>query len=234
MDAKLLEIGNRHLRKILEYDPYHSFPNVKTRSDFIKLLNKDPAFSTLGLCNEKYVIARIGGNLITSIHRKIGDMYEEMFQHLIAERFSLSESEIQYHVKVRIENREQARSTDGMIPIAKLRRSYLPQLNASWQQSTGLGFEIRSCYQIGDSKRIQADWDMALALKAQGITPIMLILCETSLRSPVSRLSTSWNLFEGKGAFQFIRELTGYDLFDFMTRHSDPLGAIITKVLANL
>ena len=64
----------------------------------------------------------------------------------------------------------------------------------------GMAFEVRSCYQIGDSKRIQADRDLALSLKRDQIEPIMLIFCVISLSSPVRRLSNYWTIYEGKHA----------------------------------
>jgi len=103
-----------------------------------------------------------------------------------------------------------------------------------WQSSAGIGFEIRSCYQIGDSKRIQADWDMAIALSEKNLIPVMLIFCNTSLRSPVTRLAQSWTLFEGEDTFQFIHELTGFDLYGFFRNHrklfTDTIHDILSKV----
>ena len=75
---------------------------------------------------------------------------------------------------------------------------------------------------------------MALALETQGFVPVMLILCATSLRSPVARLSKSWNLYKGMDAFTFVKDLVGFDLYQFMADNSAKLRPAIENVLAKL
>ncbi len=82
-------------------------------------------------------------------------------------------------------------------------------------------------------KRIQADYDMSLALKANKINPVMLIMCATSLRSPVARLAKSWKLYEGMNSFNLIRSITGFDLYGFLQANSQTLKAEIDRVLSN-
>lgn len=233
-EKKLLEIAKHHLSAVKNYDPYANFDGVNDKNDFIKLINSDPAFANVGFANEKYVIARIGGNLITSLHRKLGDMYEEMFQYMLSARFGVQEDDITFSVEVPIGDRMQTRSTDGLLRSARYGQLVLPSLKTDWKQADGIAFEIRSCYQIGDSKRIQADWDMALALKSQNIVPVMLVTCATSLKSPVARLKRSWALYEGKDTFAFIHELTGFDLNDFMARNKATISKPVEEIMDSL
>jgi hypothetical protein len=194
----IVNLVKYHLNKVIEYNPYKSFPGVKTRNDFCNIIGNDPAFCHFGLNDERYVIGRIGGNLITSLHRKLGDMYEDIFKYLLKTRFNLPDSDLNYSVDVTIGNRHQTRSTDGILKISYLNGVDLPSLSVDWRSKAGLGFEVRSCYQIGDSKRIQADYDMALSLLNNGYIPIMIVFCNTSLRSPIIRLRKSWILFHSK------------------------------------
>ncbi len=233
-EARLLAIAKHHLNAAKRYDPYANFDGVDTKDEFINLISNDPAFANVGFANEKYVIARIGGNLITSLHRKLGDMYEEMFQYMLSAKFGVSEEDISFSVEVPIGGRLQTRSTDGLLRKVRFGRLKLPSLAGQWSTSDGIAFELRSCYQIGDSKRIQADWDMALALKAQNLTPVMLITCATSLRSPVARLRRSWNLYEGQQTFDFIRELTDFDLYDFMKRNKTTISKPVKEIMEQL
>jgi len=223
-----------HLGVVLNFDPYANFPGAKSKSDFCRIMDADPAFSFLGLGDDKYVIQRFGGNLITSLHRKIGDMYEDIFQYLIKNKFSIPDSDLNFSVDVEIGERKQRRSTDGIIRIRYLADQSIASLDNSWKQGEGLAFEVRSCYKIGDSKRIQADYDMALALDSLGYTPIMLIFCNTSLVSPVVRLRNSWNLFEGSDTFVFIKELTGFDLLKYLNDNSTKYRSTIQKILTKL
>ena len=230
----LLATADKHLGLIAKYNPYRNFAGVKDRQAFAALIANDPAFASFGFGDDRYVVARIGGNLITSLHRKIGDLYEEMFRYLLECRFDLSAADLSFKVDVEIGDRTQSRSTDGLLPKVCIARLNLP-LPSGWaKKAEGMAFEVRSCYQIGDSKRIQADWDMALALKAESIIPVMLIFCNTSLKSPVVRLRGSWNLFEGIATFEFIKALTQFDLFSFMQEHKDRLSAPIAAALAKL
>lgn len=230
----LLAMAEEHLALIAKYNPYRNFAGVRDRKAFAALIEADPAFSAFGLGDERYVMARIGGNLITSLHRKIGDLYEEMFCYLLQCRFDLSAADLAFKVNVKIGDRTQIRSTDGILPKRAISSLTLP-LPEGWARGAkGMAFEVRSCYQIGDAKRIQADWDMALALESERIVPVMLIFCSTSLKSPVLRLRGSWNLFEGAAAFDFIKALTGYDLFRFMQKEKNRLSAPVAAALAKL
>lgn len=175
------------------------------------------------------MIARVGGNLVTSLHRKLGDMYEAIFAYLLKESFCLTENELHFSVTVKIGDREQIRSTDGLIRKDKFNQNIPPD----WMKYEGLGFEIRSCYQIGDSKRIQADYDMSLALKSYEILPVMLIFCNTSLKTPVARLSKSWELYEGINSFNLVRSITGFDLYDFLQRNSEFLKKEVDNIFSN-
>ncbi len=233
-EKKIIEIALKHLNLVLEYNPYANFDKVSTRSDFIKVIKNDPAFANVGFACDKYVIARIGGNLITSLHRKLGDMYEEIFQYLLKETYLIDDTDFHYSVEVKIGDRKQTRSTDGLLRSNKFKEISIPSLKSDWRNSKGIAFELRSCYQIGDSKRIQADWDMALALKAQNIIPVMLITCATSLKSPITRLKRSWNLYEGVDTFQFIKELMKFDLLKFMEQNRNIISAPVKKIMANL
>lgn len=234
-EAEVIRIALHHLGRVEDYNPYQNFPNVRNRFEFGKLIASDPAFESFGLDDDRYVVAKIGGNLITSLHRKIGDMYEEIFRYLLCCRFDLTLASIRFAVNVQIGGRVQERSTDGYIPITHTAGLTLPSLRTGWESTSGLAFELRSCYQIGDSKRIQADWDMALALRdTHRLTPVMLVLCNTSLRSPIDRLKHSWNLYEGAESFRFIRDLTGFDLRDFLGRHRTVLTSEIAKSLTKL
>ena len=228
-EKEVLNIAISNIRRVLEFSPYKSYSGVNNRQEFQNLLLNDPAFGALGLDDERYVIARVGGNLVTSLHRKIGDLYEGIFAYLLKETYGISGNDLHFGVEVRIGDRVQIRSTDGLITNEK----YNELIPGQWRQFGGIGFEVRSCYQIGDSKRVQADYDMSLALKANNINPVMLIMCATSLRSPVTRLAKSWELYEGMNSFNLIRSITGFDLYSFLQANSQTLRAEIDRVLSN-
>lgn len=85
-------------------------------------------------------------------------MYEALFGYLLRKAFSLNENDLHFSVEVQIGDRVQLRSTDALIKKDKFNQ----RIPETWMTYQGIGFEVRSCYQIGDSKRIQADYDMSL------------------------------------------------------------------------
>ena len=218
-ETRLLELAITNIRKVLEFNPYKSYPGINNRDEFKQLIARDPAFGTLGLDDERYIIARVGGNLITSLHRKLGDMYETLFGYLLKESFDLTEDDLHFSVAVQIGDRIQVRSTDGLIK----KDNFNQRIPQAWMDYQGIGFEVRSCYQMGDSKRIQADYDMSLALKSYQILPVMLVFCNTSLRSPLVRLSKSWELYQGMSSFNLIESITGFNLYNFLENNSQIL-----------
>ncbi len=229
-ETELLNLAINHISKVREFDPYKSYQGVNSREEFQQLISRDPAFSALGLDDERYIIARVGGNLITSLHRKLGDMYQALFGYLLKQSFDLDENDLYFSVDVQIGERIQKRSTDGLIKKNKFNQR-IPQ---DWISYQGIGFEVRSCYQIGDSKRIQADYDMSLALKSYDILPVMLVFCNTSLRSPLARLSKSWHLYEGMSSFNLVELITGFNLYNFLQKNSPILTQEIDNILSIL
>lgn len=229
-EQKVLEIAVANIRKVLRFNPYKKYAGVTTREEFQELLSRDPAFGTLGLDDERFVIAKGGGNLVTSLHRKIGDLYEGIFAYLLTETYGIETRELKFSIEVQIGERKQRRSTDGLIRKEK----YNALIPKRWLNFDGVGFELRSCYQIGDSKRIQADYDMSLALKSFNIQPVMLIMCSTSLRSPVTRLSNSWELYEGVRSFGLIQEITGFALLKLLQKNSDLLKREVDSILSKI
>ncbi|OCQ99673.1 type I restriction endonuclease [Oscillatoriales cyanobacterium USR001] len=228
-ETELINIAITNIRKVLEFDPYKSYSGINNREEFKQLIALDPAFGVLGLDDERYIIARVGGNLVTSLHRKLGDMYQALFSYLLIDSFSLNENDLHFSIEVRIGERVQLRSTDGLIKKDKF--NY--RIPENWMNYQGIGFEIRSCYQIGDSKRIQADYDMSLVLKSYKILPVMLIFCNTSLKSPLARLSKSWELYEGMNSFNVVESITGFNLYNFLQNNSQTLKQEIDRIFTN-
>ncbi len=132
----LLAAADKHLGLIAKYNPYRNFAGIKDRKAFAALIANDPAFCSFGFGDERYVVGRIGGNLITSLHRKIGDLYEEMFRYLLECRFDLSAADLSFKVVVEIGDRTQTRSTDELLPKECIAPLNLPQqrplLNSSY------------------------------------------------------------------------------------------------------
>ena len=218
VEQKILNIVKASLNKVKDFDGYKKFEGVSNSDDFKAMIVNDPAFHPFYLNRDKYVTARIGGNLITSIHRKLGDLYEEILLELLHHRYGFPKNYLKFSLNLVIDGKKQERTTDGRLMLEDINDDSHKAIVKSLLTGNyeGLAMEVRSCYQIGDSKRIQADDHMATALKALNIEPKLVIMCNTSLKSPVKRLSKNWTLYQGKESFDYIRELTGFDLYQFL------------------
>jgi hypothetical protein len=220
------------LSKISEFDGYAKYDGVTTPSDFKDLIKKDPAFSPFCLDRDKYVIARIGGNLITSIHRKLGDLYEEIILELLHNKYQFDKEYLKFALNIKIDGKTQKRTTDGRLELDDIKN---PNLRKEVQDLIkgdykGLAMEVRSCYQIGDSKRIQADVHMSDALKHLNIEPKLVIMCNTSLVSPVKRLKNHWTVYQGKESFDFIHQLTDFNLYQYLMDNQSLIKPLMDDV----
>jgi hypothetical protein len=75
---------------------------------------------------------------------------------------------------------------------------------------------------------------MSLALKSAQILPVMLIFCNTSLKSPVARLAKTWELYEGMQSFHLIQQITGFNLYNFMQNNSEMFKQEIDHIFTNI
>ncbi len=236
LENNLKEIIKNSLEKIVEFDGYKKFEGVSEASHFKEMMRRDPAFSPFCLDRDKYVIARIGGNLITSIHRKLGDLYEQIILELLHHRYGFSKDYLKFSLDIIIDGKKQERTTDGRIVLGDITDPELKKRVKDLIIGTydGLAMEVRSCYQIGDSKRIQADDHMATALKAINIEPKLIIMCNTSLESPVKRLSNNWSVYQGSESFRYIHQLTNFDLYSFLMDNQSLIKPIMDDVFEML
>lgn len=232
IEDRLKNIIKHSLTKISDFDGYKKFKGVLNSDDFKKLIKNDPAFAPFCLDREKYVVAKIGGNLVTSIHRKLGDLYEEILLELLHTKYGFTKEYLKFTLNIVIDGKAQQRTTDGRLILSDIQDIELKGKVSKLiiDGYDGLAMEVRSCYQIGDSKRIQADDHMATALKVINIEPKLIILCNTSLTSPVKRLSKNWTVYQGEESFEYIKNLTDFDLYQFLIDNKPLIEPLMDNV----
>lgn len=232
IEERLKIIISHSLSRISSFDGFKKFEGVSNSEDFKKLMQRDPAFAPFCLDREKYIIARIGGNLVTSIHRKLGDLYEDIILELLNYKYGFSKAYLKFFLNIVVDGLEQQRTTDGRLILSDIENEELKNKVAGLiiDGYDGFAMEVRSCYQIGDSKRIQADDHMATALKVLNIEPKLIILCNTSLVSPVKRLSKNWTVYQGADSFEFIKDLTDFDLYQFLMDNKTLIEPLMDNV----
>lgn len=77
-----------HLGKLAEYIP-GPVKKKGTRDKLLAAYQQDPVFSIFGLDSEEYLGATLAGGTVTSIHRKIGDIYEACVKTIFMQALNL-------------------------------------------------------------------------------------------------------------------------------------------------
>jgi hypothetical protein len=245
LDKKLHAITLEHLAKLAEYIP----GQVKKRGTRDKLLlayQEDPVFSIFGLDSLEYLGATLAGGTVTSIHRKIGDIYEACVKTIFMDRLKQGPTDITYSTPIQSGNTVEDRSADVCLLFEKIgteaKQRILEYATAEVKKLTstpninliGVGMEVRHCYQTGDSKRTQADEAMARHLMLSGILPIMPLFCNQSNSGIVARYRGVWVIKQGHEAYETVRILSGFDFYDFLKRNRDEFRKPVIELLKGL
>ena len=196
LEERLYGLIMGHLAKLADYVPGPIKKAGGTKVDLLKAYSKDPLFRIFGLDSPEYVAATLGGGTVTSIHRKLGDIYEDCVRAVFQHTLGLTPKQLTYAAKIMSGTTVENRAADVYIRFddvasAKRRKAIRDACDSELRvladdpkiELIGVGMEVRHCYQTGDSKRAQADEAMARHLLVAGILPLMPLFCNQS--SPV-------------------------------------------------
>ena len=247
LQQNLKAIILKHLSRLEQYKPAHGRGASKlTAAELRETFAKDPVYSIFGLDSPEYIAATLAGGTITSIHRKIGDAYEECIRTIFLTQYRLTSEQTQYTAVISSGDRQRRRSLDVYLALNDLqaarRRSWaryaqecLEQISPAPQvRITAIGFEVRHCYQSADSKRVQADEAMARHCIVSGILPVMLIFCAQSNRSVINRYRSLWIVSEGLESYELVKTQTGFDFYAFLLAHKEEFRQPVVRMLKRL
>jgi len=243
LDQTLHDLIMANLAMLSQYVPGPVKRAGGTKEKLIEKYRKDPLYSIFGLDSPEYVGATLGGGTITSIHRKLGDIYEQSVATIFAHTLQIDIAELTYSAQIQ----DETRSADVYIQFdrvkdAKQRKRIEDFCEAELAKLTekpqitliGLGMEVRHCYQTGDSKRTQADEAMARHLLVSGVLPIMPLFCGQSNANIISRYRSVWVVKEAADSYATIKHLSGYDFYDFLARNREDFRKPIIEMLRGL
>jgi len=206
----------------------------------------DPVYSIFGLDSPEYIAAAFAGGIITSIHRKIGDAYEDCVRIIFSTQYHLTAEQVRYTALISSGDRQLRRSLDVYFALKDIPRtqweSWTSYADAQLKQISptpkvdieAIGFEVRHCYQSADSKRAQADEAMARHCIVSGILPVMLIFCAQSNRSVITRYRSLWVVTEGHASYDLIKAQTGFDFYAFLLANKKSFRQPIVEMLKRL
>lgn len=246
LDKVLYELTMAHLAKLDAYVPGPVKQAGGTKEKLLAKYAADPLFSIWGLDSVEYASATLGGGTVTSIHRKLGDIYEESVALIFQQALNQQPSQVTYSAVIQSGDREENRSADAYLQFdclkARARRRISRWCDTELKKLTtnpmisliGVAMEIRHCYQTGDSKRCQADEAMARHLLVSGILPVMPLFCNQSNPGIVKRYRSVWIVKEGMESYEMVRTFTGYDYFGFLLRNREDFRKVVISVLREL
>lgn len=246
LDQSLYDITIAHLTKIAEYIPGPFRRAGGTKALLIERYSKDPLFSIFGLDSPEYVGASAAGGTITSIHRKLGDIYEASVKTIFIHALSQTADEVTYSVPIQSGDKEETRSADAYLQFDRLPADARKRIEAYCKAELlkltpdpkvkliGVGMEVRHCYQTGDSKRTQADEAMARHFYVSGILPIMPLFCNQSNESIIRRYRTVWVIKQGMESYEMVKQFSGYDFYGFLERNKEDFRKPVLAMLRTL
>lgn len=236
-----------NLGKLRSYVPGPVKKAGGKKKDLIRAYAEDPMFSIFGLDTPEYVAATLSGGTITSIHRKLGDIYEAVVKIVFHHQLGLSMEDITYRAKIMSGTTQETRTADVYLRFDKITDSghrraaqqfasdELAKLAAEPKiDLIGIGMEVRHCYQTSDSKRTQADEAMARHLLVAGVLPLMPLFCNQSAPTIIKRYRSVWVVKEGSESYGIVRDLSGFDLYDFMKRNREDFRKPVLETLQGL
>ena len=203
-------------------------------------------FSIFGFDSSEYLGATLAGGTATSIHRKLGDIYEACIKMIFMKALNLSVTEVTYSTIIRSGDTEEDRSADAYLQFDKLDRAARQRVCAYCQAEVakltsdpkikliGVGMEVRHCYQTGDSKRTQADEALARHFLLSGIPPVMPLFCNQSNPGIVSRYRSVWIIKEGMESYGLVKTFSGFDFYDFLKRNRKDFRKPVIDLLRSL
>jgi len=218
-------------------EKFREYKRINQVEHEVQKFKQDLVFSIFGLDDERFISARVAGGFVQSVTRRLGTLFEKYVKEIVKAQLNLSEEDIKYSAKIG----HHIRDLEIMISLNKLEpkdRARIQRIILKEAQSTlptkryiGVGLEVRYAYTIGDSKRIQADEDMAVHLKNNDILPIMLVFSTVNLSGPLAYLSRYWIIKIGDDAFDFLKQLTEFDLKEFLLQYKDEIRKRVGKIL---
>lgn len=227
-------------------------------AEFQELYGADAFYSWFGLENPLMYAAHKAAGGMTSIYRQIGIGCERLFQMILRDELGLSREDVCWSYSITGANQKARRLTlDGRIPLDRVANPQRRQVISKWMLDScnllgvapviastlhGPIFEVRQGYKSKDSKRQNADIANAATAYTQAYLPCCLILSAQIDSDVVTRYrNEKWAILIGQlgggeltSTYLFMREVIGYDLAGFFSRHASTLREEVDRVLQAL
>lgn len=248
------------LRKCLEYKPKFGKGRKEGFSleQFTELYSADPFYHWFGVDSPLMYAAHKAAGGMTSIYRQIGIGGQWVFYQMLQDHLGLNREQAIWSYKIDgAQGKQRTLTLDGRIALGDVKNAEARAKIQKWlaevaaqirlpddtlKNIKGIVFETRQGYKSKDSKRQNADIANASKAYANLYVPVLLLF-STQIDGDVAQRyrENLWVLLTGTvsgsttaSAYSFCREIVGYDLADFYTRHSPRIKSEVENVLKTL
>ena len=119
LDEQLHGIILVHLAKLGEYVP-GAVKQAGGKQALVDRLAQDPVYSIFGLDSPEYAAATLAGGTITSIHRKLGDIYEGCVKTIFMAQLGLAPELVTYSASIFSGEKQETRTADVYLQYDRL------------------------------------------------------------------------------------------------------------------
>ena len=227
--------------------------------DFQELYRGDPFYGWFGLDNPMMYAAHKAAGGITSVYRQIGIGCERIFRQILQDALGLSASDVVWSYETLTPAGKTRRlALDGRVPLEGIGNDPARARFHDWMRQsanslgvepgifnslTGAVFEVRQGYKSKDSKRQNADIANASTAYVKSYLPCSVILSNQIDSDVLLRYrAEKWVVITGVvgrddplvSAYDFMRDVVGYDLAEFFERNSETLRTEVDGILRKL
>jgi len=260
-DKRYLEIILRPIRLCENYRPRLGVGRKGgiSLAEFQKLYRSDPFYSWLGLDHRLMYAAHKAAGGMTSIYRQIGIGCESLVRAILQDELGLTEEESNWSYTIKgLNQKTRTLSLDARISLGSIRDRGKTEKMKQWikgisqeleidsriaRKLQGVVFEVRQGYKSKDSKRQNADLANAAMAYTQAYLPCVLVMSTQIDNDLVIRYRLEkWAILTGRlgktgpldSTYAFFREVIGYDLAHFFSRHQAVFHKEVNQVLQSL
>src|SRR5207244_5723079 len=119
LEQSLYALTMEHLAKLAAYIP-GPVKKKGTREKLLLAYQQDPVFGIFGLDSLEYLAATLAGGTVTSIHRKIGDIYEACVKTIFMQALNQAPTDVTYSTVIRSGEEDEKRSADAYLQFDRL------------------------------------------------------------------------------------------------------------------
>ena len=202
----------------------------------------DPIFELFGFTDMGFTRKRWEAGFANSCATNLGRFTDKATKVIFAEASGLDAATLLKSVQIQSNAAIETEEIDGVLLLDEVAPKMRPKLeavttrlkaqHAADANARGLGFEFRGRYGKNDDTLLQKDEHMAAAIRGLGAIPILGMFSTANAGTAMGRLRRSWVIVAGHETTDLLKELTDFDLIEYLKSRSAMLSPIRKLLVA--